>query len=131
MYTILKPLAFCKYNGKSPEIGIALLGYFASTAWRKSDKAFNEILGRSFGWYSPDDDCMYKNDKSQFSRPTEDEIIHELWSNENFEKYAMENNLVSYQEQPNLVDIDQLANEYFENAYNFTEEDIVGSVGDR
>lgn len=96
MYKIINLNAFCKYNGKTPEIGIALDGYFASTAWIESDEKFNGIIGAKFGWYSPNDNANYCNSKHSFSRPTEQEVIDKLWQDDALDKYALDNGLAVF-----------------------------------
>lgn len=42
--------------------------YFASRAWRLSDKAFSKIIGRKFGHFSLKDGQSYCDDKRYFRR---------------------------------------------------------------
>ena len=58
-------------NNKYP--GIALPGYFASSAWLESEEMFNDITGRSFGWYCLTDQKNYRDDKGNFRLMTETE----------------------------------------------------------
>lgn len=59
---------FC---GKYP--GMAISGYFASTAWLKGQEQFESIMGRSFGWFDFEDQQEYKDDKSQIRLMTLEE----------------------------------------------------------
>ena len=87
--TILKPLSFCIYKGQ--ELGI-VTGYFAGNAWKVSDAAFNSITGRSFGWLDSKG-MEYRDDKSSFTRPTEDQIISMMTPQ--LEKMALHLKLIS------------------------------------
>jgi hypothetical protein len=53
--------------------GIAISGYFASSAWLESEEAFDGIVGRKFGWYDFQDQTKYCNDKGDFRLMTEEE----------------------------------------------------------
>lgn len=70
-FKVLKPNHLCLYRNK--ELGIAGAGYFASSAWKKGDAAFKEIVGTSFGW-TDSKGGFYNDPKSAFTRPTESEI---------------------------------------------------------
>ena len=70
-------------------LGIAEDGYFASTAWRDSDEAYNNISGTSFGITTGDDNIMYKEDKYKMSRPSLEQVRYMLHKcDENFQKRA-------------------------------------------
>jgi len=52
----------------------ALDGNFASTAWRKSDEEYNNILGQKFSAVTADDGKEYNIGRSNLRRTTEEEI---------------------------------------------------------
>jgi hypothetical protein len=66
--TVPREAIFC---GKYP--GIAMNGYFSSTAWLKGQEEFKQVTGRSFGWFDFEDQCQYISDKSQIRLMTLEE----------------------------------------------------------
>lgn len=74
--TITVPRKAIMFRGIHP--GIATEGYFASSGWLESDEAFNEVLGRSFGWYDLVDKVSYKDDKDAFRMMTPEEYVEHL-----------------------------------------------------
>lgn len=69
------PRSAIMFNETYP--GIALKGYYSSTAWRESDKAFSKVLGRSFGWFDLETKKEYTDDKRRFT-PMSQEIWDKL-----------------------------------------------------
>lgn len=69
------PRSAIMFNETDP--GIALKGYYSSTAWRESDKAFSEVLGKSFGWFNLETRKEYCDDKRRFT-PMSQEIWDKL-----------------------------------------------------
>jgi len=128
MYKIINLNAFCKYEGKTPEIGIAVDGCFASKAWIESDEKFNDILGEKFSWYSPNDDNYYCNSKYSFSRPTEEEVIDELWANDNLEILALEKGFVLWVDEKPTKENHQKHN-YIDESHWLTEDVVMPDLG--
>lgn len=58
-------------------------GYFAGNAWLKSDQAFLNIIGSSFGVLTFDDNTEYREDRNNIEKPTVEDWIN--LSNENKE----------------------------------------------
>lgn len=76
MNNITVPRYAIMMDNKYP--GIALKGYFASSAWLISQAKFEDIIGRSFGWYCLTDKTNYRDDKSKFRLMTVEEYLEHL-----------------------------------------------------
>lgn len=64
------PFVMDKYRN----IGLALDGTFAASAWLISDEAFESISGNSFSWMAPNGQG-YNDHRDNFSRPTEEQVL--------------------------------------------------------
>lgn len=91
---------FCLYKGK--EVGIAE-GYFAGDRFCETlgDEYITEVSGRSFGWYDSHAD-YYKDDKSNFTRPSDEELVKGLLLNQDLQDLAVKKGLIKItkEEQP-------------------------------
>lgn len=59
------------------DIGIAVAGPFASSAWMQSHDLFQSIGGTKFAWLAPDG-TEYTDHRDLFKRPTGDQVIKGL-----------------------------------------------------
>lgn len=85
---ILNLMPFCKAGR---DIGIAIEGTFAASAWRISDEAFNAVRGDKFSWFAPDGGS-YTDSRSIFERPTEAQVIKGM--SERIKEIAVEQGLM-------------------------------------
>jgi hypothetical protein len=70
-HNVLIPTNACIYSSSNVEYpGVALPGYFAASAFIKSDEAFDNTIAESFGWYDFEDCKVYRDSKYNFRRPT-------------------------------------------------------------
>lgn len=53
--------------------GVALKGFFASTAWLEGKEEFEQVSGKSFGWYDFEDQRVYRTSKSNIRLMTLEE----------------------------------------------------------
>ena len=72
---VLNLKAFCLTD--DGDLGIAKEGTFAATAWLISDEAYDSIGGTKFSWIAPDGG-LYTDDRSIFSRPSENDVINKI-----------------------------------------------------
>jgi len=61
-------------TGEGHLLGLANNDYFASSAWLRSEEEYDQIVGRSFGITTADDNTEYKEDKSKISLPTLEQL---------------------------------------------------------
>jgi len=64
------PRSFVMVNANNQLYPAVVTGYFAGKAWLKSDEAFQQVSGDSFGVLTFDDDRQYKQDKRSIQKPT-------------------------------------------------------------
>lgn len=62
-----------KVGTKDEEIGVAVKGYFASSAYLESDDAFMQVGGSKFGWLDLADAQEFCDDKSLMTRTTQEQ----------------------------------------------------------
>lgn len=104
--------AVARFNGKDV-LCFALDGNFASRAWKESDEAFSQIVGRGFQFLSGDDGRKYCNDKGDFRRVSSDEEMLKLWNESHqlfrvFAQYEEEGEL-NWKQQRELSDLEDVA----------------------
>lgn len=84
-------------DGGNPILFIAVPGYFASTAWCKSDEAYNAVMGSKFEGITSDNNKHYLLDRGVIRRITEDDDIDELLNNANKEFIKTFNEKFNYE----------------------------------
>lgn len=78
----LNNFAVMTFKG-NPLLCLVQEGYFASTAWRVSQEAFQKIIGSSFGIITADNNMEYKEDKYKFRLPSSEGEVLNLLSSSN------------------------------------------------
>lgn len=141
MYIIKNINAFCifqEWNEEHNEMAFCTGGTFAARAFSEGRDMFREVQGNKFDWFSTKDGLPYCDAKGNFSRPSEERIIMELYSNDAFEKYALEHGLVEWVDTPprqisekeRQRAIDRYLHE--QGAYDFPKEsDVIPDLGDK
>lgn len=79
-------------DSSEPLLFVAVPGYFASTAWCRSDEEYNAVMGRKFEGITSDDNKSYMLDRNNIRRITDEDNIDEILerSNPDFVTYFKE-----------------------------------------